>query len=119
MSCLEQVGTAKNYLKAEELKTLNHIVDMYLDHAEFQASRGRLMKMVDWEIRLDAFLQFNEQDILKDKGRVSHTIALALAEKAYASFRVEQDRRHESDFDRVIKNLSNSKLAPKKKKPEA
>jgi hypothetical protein len=74
------VGTAKNYLKADELKTLNHIVDMYLDHAEFQASRGRLMKMADWEMRLDAFLQFNEQDILQDKGRVSHAVALALAE---------------------------------------
>lgn len=43
------IATAKNYLSAEELKTLNHIVDMYLDHAEFQASRGRLMKMADWE----------------------------------------------------------------------
>lgn len=109
------VGIAKNYLNAEELKTLNHIVDMYLDHAEFQASRGRLMKMTDWETRLDAFLQFNEQDILTDKGHVSHAIALALAEQAYASFRVEQDRRYESDFDRVVKNLPKPKPAAKKK----
>ena len=107
------VGTAKNYLKADELKTLNHIVDMYLDHAEFQASRGRLMKMADWEVRLDAFLQFNEQDILQDKGRVSHAVALALAEEAYATFRVEQDRRYESDFDRVVKSLPKAKSAPK------
>lgn len=28
---------------------------------------------------------------------------LALTEKAYATFRVEQDRRYESDFDRVVK----------------
>ena len=113
------IGTAKNYLKAEELKTLNHIVDMYLDHAEFQASRGRLMKMADWETRLDAFLQFNEQEILQDKGRVSHAVALALAEKAYATFRVEQDRRYESDFDRVVKSLPKPKAKPsaKKKKP--
>ena len=113
------IGTAKNYLKAEELKTLNHIVDMYLDHAEFQASRGRLMKMADWETRLDGFLQFNEQEILQDKGRVSHAVALALAEKAYATFRVEQDRRYESDFDRVVKSLPKPKAKPsaKKKKP--
>ena len=113
------IGTAKNYLKADELKTLNHIVDMYLDHAEFQASRGRLMNMADWEVRLDAFLQFNEQDILTDKGRVSHAIALALAEKAYATFRVEQDRRYESDFDRVVKSLPSPTTKPKMRKPDA
>ena len=119
------IGTAKNYLKQDELKSLNHIVDMYLDHAEFQASRGRLMKMADWEARLDAFLQFNEQEILEDKGRISHAVALALAEKAYATFRVVQDRRYESDFDRAIKNLAKPKDKPKaktsakKKKPDA
>ncbi len=113
------IGTAKNYLKADELKTLNHIVDMYLDHAEFQASRGRLMKMADWETRLDAFLQFNEQDILQDKGRVSHAVAQALAEEAYVVFRVEQDRRYESDFDRVVKSLPKPKSSTRKKKPDA
>lgn len=103
------IATAKNYLTAAELKSLNHIVDMYLDHAEFQASRGRLMKMADWEQRLDAFLQFNEQEILHDKGRVSHAIALTLAEKEYATFRVEQDRRYESDFDKMLKKLPKPK----------
>jgi hypothetical protein len=111
------IATAKNYLKPDELKSLNHIVDMYLDHAEFQASRGRLMKMTDWEARLDAFLQFNEQDILEDRGRVSHAVAQALAEKAYAIFRVEQDRRYESDFDRAVKQLPKPPAKSKKKKP--
>lgn len=107
------VGIAKNYLRPDELKALNHIVDMYLDHAEFQASRGRLMKMRDWAERLDAFLQFNEQEILQDKGKVSHTVALALAEKKYQVFRVEQDRRYESDFDRLVKKLHRTKRPPK------
>lgn len=107
------IGIAKNYLRPDELKALNHIVDMYLDHAEFQASRGRLMKMRDWAEKLDAFLQFNEQDILQDKGKVSHTVAVALAEKAYEMFRVEQDRRYESDFDRLVKKLPKTKRPPK------
>ena len=94
---------------------------MYLDHAEFQASRGRLMKMADWETRLDAFLQFNEQEILQDKGKVSHAVAQALAEKHYAVFRVEQDRRYESDFDRTMKKLTKPSAKPtsKKTKPDA
>jgi hypothetical protein len=107
------IGIAKNYLRSDELKDLNHIVDMYLDHAEFQASRGRLMKMRDWAERLDAFLQFNEQEILQDKGKVSHAVAVALAEKAYEAFRVEQDRCYESDFDRLVKNIPKTKRSPK------
>jgi hypothetical protein len=53
---------------------------------------------------------------------VSHEVALALAEKAYATFRVEQDRRYESDFDRVVKSLTPSKDEAKppgkRKKPK-
>jgi len=90
---------------------------MYLDHAEFQASRGRLMKMADWEVRLDAFLRFNEQEILQDKGRVSHAVALALAKKEYTAFRVEQDRRYESDFDHAMKQLPKFPAKGKKKTP--
>ena len=107
------IGIAKNYLRPDELKSLNHIVDMYLDHAEFQASRGRLMKMGEWGEKLDAFLQFNEQEILQDKGKVSHAVALALAEKEYEVFRVDQDRRYESDFDRIVNNLPKPKQPPK------
>ena len=99
------VGIAKNYLKKEELQKLNHIVDMYLDYAELQASRGRLMKMSDWAEKLNAFLKFNEMDILKDKGKVSHEVALALAEKEYESFRIEQDKNYISDFDAIVKRI--------------
>ena len=106
------IRIAKNYLSKEELKRLNHIVDMYLDYAELQASRGRLMRMRDWAERLNAFLKFNEQEILQDKGRISHEVAAALAEKHYKSFHLEQDRRFESDFDREVKKL----LSQKKKK---
>lgn len=106
------IRIAKNYLQKEEIKQLDHIVDMYLDHAEFQASKGRLMRMRDWAEKLDAFLKFNEQEILQDKGKVSHEVAVALAEKQYENFRIAQDRRFESDFDREVKKL----LMQKKKK---
>ncbi|MBN2109179.1 MAG: virulence RhuM family protein [Deltaproteobacteria bacterium] len=109
------VGIAKNYLQKEELKSLNHIVDMYLDYAELQASRGRLMKMRDWEEKLNAFLQFNELDVLQNKGKVSREVALALAEKSYEVFRIEQDRSYISDFDREVKKLKAPKT-PKNKK---
>lgn len=111
------IKIAKNYLHKEEIQKLNHIVDMYLDYAEFQASRGRLMKMKDWAQKLDAFLQFNEQDILTDKGRISHDVAIALAEKEYEVFRVEQDKRYISDFDKIVEKTKQieKKIPPKDK----
>ena len=91
---------AKNYLQKEEIKHLNHVVDMYLDYAELQASRGKIMYMKDWVEKLNAFLRFSEYEILYDKGKVSHEVALALAEKEFKVFRIKQDRTFESDFDR-------------------
>jgi len=99
------VSVAKNYLTVAELSALNRIVTMYLDYAENQAARQISMKMQDWVEKLDAFLRFNEYDILQDAGQVSHEVAKALAEKNYEQFRVQQDRNYESDFDRAVKSL--------------
>lgn len=99
------VGIAKNYLNDKELDQLNRIVTMYLDYAELQASRGQMMQMKDWVKRLDAFLQFNEKEILQDIGKVSHEVAIALAEKEFVKFNVVQDKLLTSDFDRMTKKL--------------
>ena len=103
------IAIAKNYLQKEEIKTLNHIVDMYLDYAELQAGRGRPMRMSDWVEKLNAFLKFNEFDILQDKGKISREVANALAEEAYEAFRVKQDQNYISDFDRIVKGLKRPK----------
>ena len=100
------IGIAKNYLIEKEIKELERVVTMYLDFAELQASRQIPMKMADWVARLDAFLQFNEYQILKDAGKVSHEVALKLAEGAYEKFRIVQDRNFESDFDKEAKKLA-------------
>ena len=99
------VVIAKNYLEENELDFLNRIVTMYLDYAEMQAKRGILMKMKDWVEKLDAFLQFNEREILTNVGKVSHEVAEALALKEYEKYRIEQDKNYISDFDREVKKL--------------
>lgn len=96
------VKLAKNYLSKEEISQLNRIVNMYIDYAEFQAARGKIMSMKDWTEKLDAFLKFNEQDILTNYGKVSHEVAVALAEKEYEIFRKQQDQLHKSDFDKLV-----------------
>lgn len=104
------VSVAKNYLHEKELKELERIVSMYLDYAENQAARHIPMKMADWIQKLDAFLQFNEYDILKDAGKVRNSVALKLAHEEYEKFRVVQDHNFESDFDRVIKKIKPKKI---------
>lgn len=54
------VGTAKNYLDPQEIDTLNRIVVMFLDRAEFRAQRRRDIKVADWEADLDKFLADTE-----------------------------------------------------------
>jgi hypothetical protein len=100
------VSVAKNYLNEKELRELNRLVTMYLDFAELQAERQIPMKMTDWVSRLDAFLQFNEYDVLKDAGNISATIAKLLAEKEYNKFRKVQDKYFESDFDKEVKRIT-------------
>lgn len=103
------VSIAKNYLNKDELDKLNRIVTMYLDFAEFQASNNKVMYMKDWIVKLDAFLKFNEQDILNDLGKISSDVAKELAEKEYEKFNTNQNSLYVSDFDVEVRNLLVSK----------
>ena len=96
------VSIAKNYLYHEEIQELNEIVEMYLDYAARQARRHIPMTMADWASKLDAFLQFNDAEILQDKGKVTAAIAKAFAESEFEKYRVLQDKSYRSDFDRLI-----------------
>ena len=96
------VTIAKNYLNAEEVEGLNRIVTMYLDYAEDQAKRHRQIFMRDWRKKLDAFLQFNERDILTNAGKVSKAVADQLALEQYEIFhqhRLAEEARQESLAD--------------------
>ena len=74
----------------------------YLDYATRQARRHVPMTMADWASKLDAFLQFNDAEILQDKGKVTAAIAKAFAESEFEQYRVIQDRLYQSDFDKLI-----------------
>ena len=97
------VSVAKNYLTEDEIKALERIVSMYLDYAENQASRGIKMHMSHWVEKLDAFLKFNDYEVLANAGKISAEVAKQLAEGEYEKMRVVQDREYVSDFDRMVK----------------
>ena len=96
------VVIAKNYLSEDELNFFSRIVTMYLDYAEMQALNKRVMYMKDWIVKLDAFLQFNEKDILTHKGKISKEIAHSLALNEYEKYRIIQDKEYLSDFDKLL-----------------
>ena len=100
------VTIAKNYLSEQEVSELNRVVSMYLDYAEDQARHKRAMHMTDWVAKLDAFLRFNERNILTHAGKVSHELA---KEHAHAEFlkydkhrRALESQHSTSDFDRLV-----------------
>ncbi len=103
------VSVAKNYLLQDEMQELNEIVTMYLDYATRQARRHIPMTMEDWASKLDAFLQFNDAEILQDKGKVTAAIAKAFAESEFEKYRVIQDKNYQSDFDRLMAETDETK----------
>ena len=96
------VSVAKNYLNEKEIEGLNDIVTMYLDYAERQAKKGIVMYMSDWIDKLDAFLVFNEEEVLKNKGKVTHELAKKFAEDEFEKYRMIRAQEYVSDFDRLI-----------------
>ena len=93
------VSVAKNYLDKDEMSELNEIVTMYLDYASRQARRHIPMTMNDWKTKLDAFLEFNDAEILQNKGKVTAAIAKQFAESEFEKYRVIQDSLYQSDCD--------------------
>ena len=108
------VSIAKNYLLKDEILNLNEIVEMYLDYANRQAKRHIVMTMDDWKEKLDAFLKFNDEEILNDSGKVKMEVAKAFAESEYDKYRVIQDKIYKSDFAKLVEECENEEIKNRK-----
>jgi hypothetical protein len=112
------VTVAKNYLNEPEIRKLNRIVTMYLDYAETQAEQRLPVHMSEWKEKLDAFLQFNKQEILCDSGRVSMEVAQRLALEEYEKFSTrrlaEESLLPDTDFEPVRKQIEGKRKDHKK-----
>ncbi|WP_235378561.1 virulence RhuM family protein [Pseudomonas aeruginosa] len=99
------VAVAKNYLTKDEQDSLGRIVNAYLELAEDRARRKIPMSMEDWSKRLDAFLEFDDREVLQNSGKISAKLAQTHAESEFEKYRIVQDRLFESDFDKAVKKL--------------
>ena len=96
------VIVAKNYLNQSEIDELNRIVVMYLDYAEDQARKRKPLYMADWRKKLDAFLEFNDREVLTHAGKVKMEVAKRLAVDEYGKFnarRLTQEAEDELEAD--------------------
>jgi hypothetical protein len=98
---------AKNYLAKDELDSLGRIVNAFLDLAENRAKRNIPMTMEDWAKRVDAFLEFDDRNILKDSGKITKKIANDYAISEFEKYRITQDRLFMNDFDKLLMNIQN------------
>lgn len=67
------------------------------------------MTMQDWDVRLGGFLKLWDSEVLQDAGKVTAEIAKAHAESKFEKYRIVQDRLFESDFDRLIMQISSER----------
>ncbi|MEK6645034.1 MAG: RhuM family protein, partial [Planctomycetota bacterium] len=116
------ITVAKNYLNEREIAALNRIVTMYLDYAEDQAARQNPMHMADWIKKLDAFLTFNDRNILKNAGKVSAAMAEEHARREFGKIdaaRLAQEAKEPtSDFDKIVDQAKRlGKATQRKKEP--
>ncbi|MBU4480505.1 virulence RhuM family protein [Patescibacteria group bacterium] len=115
----EEATIAKNYLNEQELLVLNNLVEQYLVFAEGQALQRIPMYMADWIERLNEFLQINRKDILNDAGKISHKLAVEIAEKNFDEYKKTEAKQLEGDFDKValhsLEITKQNKLSKKKK----
>jgi hypothetical protein len=109
------VIVAKNYLNTEELSNLNLLVNMFLDHAENLAKRKIVMKMKNWDEKLNEFLKFNEYEVLKDLGSIKSDLAKKLSEDEYEKYKPIQNTIYKSDFDKFVENKNIIKTTIKAK----
>ncbi|MCF6239792.1 MAG: virulence RhuM family protein [Bacteroidales bacterium] len=99
------VSIAKNYLSVKEIKKLERTVSAYFDYIENQIEirkeNNRPFTMQELAESVNKFLNFNEFEVLKDKGNISHQQAIKKAEKEYDDF--NKNQKIDSDFDEFVK----------------
>lgn len=114
------VTTAKNYLKKEEIDTLNRITVMFLDQAEFRAQRRKSIYMVDWEEFLDKFITDVDLPVLQHAGSISHVEAMEFANEQYDQFaqkrRWEEQQKADQGYIEELKKSAEILQRNRKKK---
>ena len=102
MPTRKETEIAKNYLIHEELQILNRLVSSYLDIAEINVLKRKVMTMQDWINELDSFLKMTHNDVLHANGTISHEDALKKAHEEYDKYMKNHLTRAEKDYLEIM-----------------
>jgi hypothetical protein len=80
------VTIAKNYLKADEIDTLNRLVVIFLEQAELRVKDRQPLTLDFWRGNVDKLLAFNDRPILQGPGRISHEAMKTEVHQRYEEF---------------------------------
>ncbi|MCQ9167461.1 virulence RhuM family protein [Corynebacterium amycolatum] len=101
---------AKNFLTSDELRRMNRLTSMFLDYAEDQAEQRKTILLNDWMTKADAWLVFNDRDVLQGKGDRSHKQAVNKANSEWDKYQRALDAKvNELDMKQLeqeVKELS-------------
>lgn len=97
----QDVIIAKNYLTHDELDSLNRLVVIFLETAEFRAKNRKDLTMKFWRENVDKILASNDQPILANAGTVGKEQKDAFAYRVYEEFNARRKRRDAIEADRM------------------
>ena len=96
----QDIYIAKNYLTEDELDSLNRFVVVFLETAELRAKNRQDITMDFWRENIDRIIEFNDKEVLKNNGTISHNQMEKMVEKVYATFNEKRKEQEaiEADF---------------------
>lgn len=95
----QDIYIAKNYLTEDELDSLNRFVMVFLETAELRAKNRQDITMDFWRENIDRIIEFNDKEVLKNNGSISHTQMEKMVEKAYATFDEKRKKQEAIEAD--------------------
>ena len=82
----QDIYTAKNYLKDDEIDMLNRLTVLFLDSAELRVKERKDLTLNYWRNNVDALLNFQNKDVLKGAGTISNAQMERIVDTVYAEF---------------------------------
>lgn len=92
----QDIIIAKNYLKHDEIDTLNRLVVIFLETAELRAKNRQSITMDFWRENVDRLLEFQDKKILQNAGSVTHEAMEQKVSEIYTQF---DQRRKTADAE--------------------
>mgnify|MGYP003304066020 CR=1 FL=1 len=82
----QDIYIAKNYLKDDEIDVLNRLTVLFLDSAELRVKERKDLTLNYWRDNVDALLNFQNKDVLKNAGSISSKQMESIVDAVYEEF---------------------------------